>query len=281
MLTRNPSLLLLLLMAVLAVLGFLGYAYWESIPALILLFTGVILGGSILIFKKEINLWVNKRSAKSLPDKEMQYLKDNFPLLKFIPATKHPLFYKKVQIFTLDKEFISQDPSERIYHPALLLCGAYAAFFEMKNPSLKVPFAHVPVYVFYGHPFPSPQFPRELHISEYYEEDGALLFSVPHMIKGNEDPARYFNTVLYESARVATHGLQESVDLPTLEKLCKHGGFTIQKMEEYIGLSREHFDVKAIALCLFFVDTKRFTKAFPRLGELFQDEYLNYKQTVC
>lgn len=275
MLNKNPSLILLIFMAVVAALGFLGYAYWESIPALILLFVGVILGGSILIFKKEINLWVNRRSSKSLSTKEQQYLNENFGLLQYIPATQRPLFFKKVLLFILDKEIISQDPSERIYHPAVLLCGAYAAFFEMKNQSTRVPFSHIPVYVFYGHPFPSPQHPSDLHISEYYEEDGALLFSVPHMMKGNENPVQFFNTVLYESARVALNGSFESVDFPTLDKLCRHGGFTVAKMEQYLGLKREHINVKAFALSQFFVDVQRFSSAFPRLGTLFQKEFLN------
>lgn len=274
MFTRNPSMILLLLMAGLAAVGFLGYAYWESIPALILLFTGVILGGSILIFKKEVNLWVNQRSSKSLSAKEQQYLQENFALLSHIPTTRRPQFFKMVHLFILDKEIISQDPSERIYHPAVLLCGAYAAFFELKKPSIRIPFSHIPVYVFYGHPFPSPQFPSDLHISEYYEEDGALLFSVPHMIKGNENPAQFFNTVLYESARVALNASFDAVDFPTLDKLCQYGGFTVAKMEEYLGLKRGHIDVKAFAISQFFVDTQRFSTTFPRLGELFHEEFL-------
>ncbi len=272
--SKNPSLPLLILMAVIAVAGFVGYAYWDSTIGLILLFAGVILGGSILIFKKEINLQVNKRSGKSLNAKEMQYLNENFPLLLHVPATKRPLFFQKVHLFVLDKEIISQDPSQRVYHPAVLLCGAYAAFFEMKKQTVAVPFSGIPVYVFYGHPFPSPQFPKQLHISEYFAEDGALLFSVPHMIKGNDDPSRFMNILLYESAKVTLNGHFESVEFPSLNTLCNFGGFTVQKMEEYIGLGRDHISVKAFALTQFFIDVNRFSAAFPRIGELFRKEFL-------
>lgn len=279
MTTRNPSLIILIAMAVIAVLGFFGYAYYDSTLALIMLFTGVILGGSIFIFKKEINLWVNQRSSKSLSEKEQQYLKDHFRLWEYIPPTQRPLFFKKVFLFILDKEIISQDPSQKVYHPAVLLCGAYAAFFEMRKRESRVPFSRIPVYVFYGHPFPSPQFPKDLHISEYFEEDGALLFSVPHMIKGNEDPTRFFNILLYESGRVALNGYFDSVDFPSLEKLCHFGGFTISKMEEYLGLKREHIQVKALALSQFFVDQKRFKATFPGLGPLFEEEFLKFGRT--
>jgi len=278
MLNRNPSLFLLIVSALFAGIGFLVYSSTESLISLIMLFTGVILGGTVLIFKKEINLWVNQRSAKSLSVKEQQYLQENFRLMEHIPATLRPLFFKKVQLFILDKEIISQDPSEKIYHPAVLICAAYASFFEMKKHSIKAPFAHIPVYVFYGHAFPSPQFPKNLHISEYYEEDGALLFSVPHMIKGNEDPSRFLNIALYESARVAANGNFESVEFPSLEKLCRFGGFTLAKMEEYLGLQKEYISNKALAIAHFFTYTKRFQGEFPNIALLFQEEYLDFSK---
>lgn len=271
---KNPSLLLLTLMALITGLGFGIYAYWGSMIGLILLFLGVMAGGTILIFKKEINLWVHKRTGRLLSEKETQYLTENFSLLKYIPADMKSQFYQKVIFFRLDKEIISQDPKERVYHPAVLLCGAYAAYFDMKNTRKTVPFPTIPVYVFYGHPFPSPQFPQALHISEYFEEDGALLFSVPHMIKGNEDPTRYLNIVLYESARVAMDGLFDSVDFPTLNKLCKYGGYKLEKLEEYLGLSQENISIKALAISLFFADKDRFTLVFPRLADLFHREYI-------
>ena len=71
--------------------------------------------------------------------KEEDFLRSSFPLLKFIDGNKIPLFFRKAHLFNLDKEIISQDPEGRIYHPAVLLCGAYAAYFEMRDPDLKVP----------------------------------------------------------------------------------------------------------------------------------------------
>lgn len=275
---KNPALLLLALMVLIAGLGFGVYAYWGSVIGLVLLFVGVMAGGTVLIFKKEINLYIHKRTGRLLSEKEIGYLAENFPLLKYISAEKKPHFYQKVNFFRLDKEIISQDPKERVYHPAVLLCGAYAAYFDMKNLRKTVPFPAIPVYVFYGHAFPSPQFPKALHISEYFEEDGALLFSVPHMMKGNEDPSRFLNIVLYESARVAMNGLFDSVDFPTLRKLCTYGGYTIAKLEEYLGLSQDNINIKALAVSLFFADRDRFVSAFPRLADLFQRELIYTKE---
>src|SRR5690606_40772639 len=120
---KNRSVFLLAILAILTLLGFVSYAWWNWQPGLILLFSGVILGVSVFIFKKEINLWINKRTGSSLSEKEISYLVESFSLLDHIPIGQHQLFYQKVHLFGMDKEIISQDPQERIYHPAVLLCG--------------------------------------------------------------------------------------------------------------------------------------------------------------
>jgi hypothetical protein len=54
--------------------------------------------------------------------------------------------------------------------------------------------------VFYGHPFPSPSI-KELHHSEWNEEDKVLIFSIPHLKKGVLEPFGYFDLGLYEWVR--------------------------------------------------------------------------------
>ena len=54
--------------------------------------------------------------------------------------------------------------------------------------------------VFYGHPFPSPSM-KELHHSEWNEEDKVLIFSIPHLKKGVLEPFGYFDLGLYEWVR--------------------------------------------------------------------------------
>lgn len=271
---KNPSLILMIGLAIISAFGYFSYAYWDWTIGVYLLFSGVILLGSALIFKKEFDLWTNKKNKQTLNKKEEDFLRASFPLVEYINTTDLPIFFRKVHLFKLDKEIISQDPKRRIYHPAVLLCGAYAAYFEMNNPEVKVPYASVPVYVFYGHPFPSPQFPKHLHISEYYEEDGAILFSVPHLMKGNEDPGRFFNIALYESAKVAIGSSMESIDFPSLEHLCKFGAFSVSKLEQYMGINRKNLCVRALALSQFFTDAKRFSATYPRLGEAFEQRYI-------
>ncbi len=50
--------------------------------------------------------------------------------------------------------------------------------------------------VFYHHPFLSPQFADDVHIAEIEVEDGALIVSVPHLLKGHLEKG-YYNIGLH------------------------------------------------------------------------------------
>lgn len=61
--------------------------------------------------------------------------------------------------------------------------------------------------IFYNHPFPTPEH-KILHHSEWNVEDKVLIFSVPHLRKGNIEPFTYFDLGMYEWSRVCN--LKES-----------------------------------------------------------------------
>lgn len=54
--------------------------------------------------------------------------------------------------------------------------------------------------IFYNHPFPTPEY-KVLHHSEWNPEDKVLIFSVPHLRKGNVEPFTYFDLGMYEWSR--------------------------------------------------------------------------------
>lgn len=269
---KNISLLLLIFFAAIAAAGYGLYAYQRWTIGIVLLFTGVILGATALIMKKEINLWAQKKSGGTLNQKEIDFLERTFALQKYILPQQKTIFYQKVNLFVLDKEIIGQNESEKIYHPAVLLCGAYAAFFDTDS-GLRIPLPSSPVYVFYGHPFPSPAIRDQLHITEYHPEDGAFLFSIPHLMKGNEVPDQFLNIALYETVKAIHSDRFYSIDFPDLETLCAFGGYTLPRLEKYIGLSRKHIDPTALAITLYFTHPSRFLKTFAEPGELLSDYY--------
>lgn len=269
---KNVPLFLLILFAGMAASGYILYTSYYSSAGVFLLFCGVILGAATLIIKKEINLWAQKKS-KSLPNqKEIEFLERTFTLAKYIPPHLKKSFYQRVNLFILDKEVIAQNQHKKVHHPVVLLCGAYAAFFDFDQPGLRVPLPGSPVYVFYNHPFPSPEFQNQLHISEYHPKDGAFLFSIPHLMKGNEAQDQYFNIALYETAKATIMARQINItDIPTIQILCTYGGYTLPDLEKYLGLSQEHINQTALAITLFFINPSRFSQTFPTTGKTITD----------
>lgn len=263
---KNISHLLLAIFILIAAAGYGLYTYKGWTAGLVLLFTGVIMSATALIMKKEINLWTQKRSGGTLSRKEIHFLEHAFALRRYIPPGKEKNFYRKVHLFMLDKEIIGQNKSQKAFPPAVLLCGAYASFFD-PDADLRVPLPSSPVYVFYDHPFPSPAIRKHLHITEYHKEDGAFLFSIPHLMKGNEAPDRFLNIVLYETVNAADTDLISADEVPPLETLCRFGGYSLPRLEKYIGLPRDHINPAALTVTLYFVNPTRFQKAFPKAGE--------------
>lgn len=271
---KNSALLLLVLFILIAGAGFGVYHITGWTLGVVLLFAGVILAGSTLIMKREIDLWLMQKGGGTLTEKETSFLNDSFALMKFLPEKSRTSFYKKIHLFKLDKEIVSQYPDGRIPHQAVLLCGAYASFFDPASGTVRSPLPENPVYVFYGHPFPSPVYMKNLHITEYHPEDGALLFSVPHLIKGNENPVQFLNIALYETWKAARKDLMNCKYVtPDLRQLCYFGGYSLPDLEKYVGLPAETIDAEALAASLYFSRPEKFVRTFPDWGKEIADRF--------
>jgi hypothetical protein len=91
--------------------------------------------------------------------------------------------------------------------------------------------------VFYHHPFLSPQFPDEVHISEVEPEDGTIIISVPHLIKGHMEKGMY-NIALHTMAEAyATCYVKGAIDWADdiWEQLEKISTIPKDRIEAYIG----------------------------------------------
>ncbi|GAA5221592.1 hypothetical protein [Membranihabitans marinus] len=257
---------LTILFALGGIIGFVILEYLESNLGLILLFPCAVGLMLTYIFKKEINIYGHKRKRRNLGQKEREYLENNFPLIHFIPENKRSLFYQQVSLFKVDKEFLPQGMDKTPYQ-AILLCGAYAAFFENNKNEYQIPLSNILVYIFYNHPFPSPKYEQLLHISETHLEDGAMMYSIPHLIKGNNEPLRYFNIALYETAKVVEFPSLESNHLPSLSQLCQIGGYTPERLEKYIGLPQSEIDLIALSIVIYYTKNQALGSQFPELKE--------------
>ena len=92
--------------------------------------------------------------------------------------------------------------------------------------------------VFYHHPFLSPLHPDDVHIAEVEPEDGTLIISVPHLIRGHMEKGLY-NVALHAMAQAyAICYIKEPIQWPDdiWDQLEAISSIPRDRIEAYIGL---------------------------------------------
>lgn len=122
--------------------------------------------------------------------------------------------------------------------------------------------------VVYGHPFPSPAYSQNLHASEWFAEDGVLIFSLPHVLEGFTKVGEIYNVVFHEQAKVFRECHPElELRLPeedwVWEKLTTISGLSKATIEQTIGLPQS--DPYPVSVHHFFCFPKAFGKIWPEL----------------
>ena len=86
---------------------------------------------------------------------------------------------------------------------------------------------------FYHHPFLSPAHPDDVHIAEVEMEDGTMIVSVPHLIKGHLEKG-YYN--------IALHLMAEAYQKIYLKKNITWSPSTWSDLENMSSISRDQID---------------------------------------
>jgi len=91
---------------------------------------------------------------------------------------------------------------------------------------------------FYHHPFLSPTHPDDVHIAEVEMEDGTMIISVPHVIKGHMEKG-YYNVALHMMAEAYQKVyLKKKItwDTTIWERLEKCSSISKDSIEAYMGI---------------------------------------------
>jgi hypothetical protein len=107
-------------------------------------------------------------------------------------------FRKKTALFRLNLSFKGPAFDDTIPEDLQILVAATAV--QLTRLREKFLFPDFQVAVLYPGPFPSPRYPTLFHASELHEEDGVLLFSAEHLVRGFMEPGRYYDVGLHEWA---------------------------------------------------------------------------------
>ncbi|MBX2927391.1 MAG: zinc-dependent peptidase [Saprospiraceae bacterium] len=229
----------------------------------------VVAMAGLYVFSPKINWWWYTRYPPDL-DAGLRKLVEQAPgFYHRLSATEQLRFRQRVSLFIMGNDFKAQG-IKAVPNDVEAVVAASAVTLMFGQKFLVFPkYEHI---VIYPHPFPSPQYPERFHISEVYDEDGVLLFSMKHLMHGFFQPDQYFHIGLYEYARVYVRSNAftrlpqvDETHWPVLERI---SGFGREAIEKYINLT--DIDPLAVAIAHFFVFPEAFEREWPDAFEKMQ-----------
>jgi len=230
------------------------------------IFPPVIILAIIFVISPQLNWWWYTRHPQDLSP-ALRAILEKAPGIYHRMSEKEKLhFRQRVGLFRMGSEFMPQAMESSPADAELAVAAAAVTLLHTKKELVFRTHEHV---ILYNHLFPSPQFPEIFHASEVFDEDGVVMFSVPHLIKGFLEPGLYFPLGLYEYARVYMRTfpgekfpMVTEEDWPKLESI---SGFFRAGIEEWVNTP--DLSLPAVAVSLFFTNPGKFEEVWPEAFE--------------
>lgn len=258
------------LLVIVAVLAFLSWRVNFSLSGYIVI--PFILGAILFVFSPQINWWWYVRHPPDLTPGLRAMIEKAPGLYQRLNAEEQLKFRQRMSLFMMAQQYMPQGV-EKVSPDVEAAVAASAVTLTMGKKDFLFPkYENV---VLYQHPFPSPQYPELFHISEVYDEDGVLLFSIQHLMLGLLQPVQYLHIGLYEYAKVymrsysfARYPQVEEAHWPVLERI---GGFSRTAIETYLNVP--DISLPALATVFYFTQPEAFRSEWPEVFEQFSVVY--------
>lgn len=232
------------------------------------IFPPIIILAIIFVLSPQINWWWYSRHPQDLNPNLRAILEKAPGYYHRLSDAEKLRFRQKVGLFRMGSEFMPQAMERSPADAELAVATAAVTLLHSKKDLVFPKHEHI---ILYNHPFPSPQFPEIFHASEVFDEDGVVMFSVPHLFKGFLEPELYFPLGLYEYARVYMRTYQEEKfplvneeDWPMLERI---SGFSKDGIKTWINTP--DISLVGIAAALFFTHPEKFKEFWPEIFDAF------------
>lgn len=230
------------------ILGYSEYSYW-LIPLVVAL-------AVVYVLHPEIDRWYVKNNPLKLPKGMLRFIEDHLPAYRLLSPAQKKDFESSASIFLRNTTFMPQG-FERVPEDLKVVLAANAFILTSFQAGWNEKYALYENIVIYRHPFPSPQFPKYLHSSELYVQDHVLLFCADHFMKAFRFPQQYFNTAMYEWAKVLFIDKTPEFDI-NLQALPEISGFQNSIVVDYVGLPEPYIQWEAVATTYFFTFPVRY-----------------------
>ncbi|NOT37513.1 MAG: hypothetical protein HOP11_09065 [Saprospiraceae bacterium] len=249
------------------ILIYFGYILYNNLePNLWFLLFMSILIVFLFIFKHQINEWWWSKRPIELEQRDKNWIKEHIALFKAPTIRDDDEFFLELAKYCQIQEFIPMGDF-KIEEEAKWMSLSPAIVLKIfKNPEL---YKHYIRTVFYRHPFLTPD-QDYVHISEFNEEDGVLIFSIEQLFNANFHPDKYLNPALYEWSKIWSRQYLTSIDLTDhnfiKENICKQ--LQCQYTDILVWMGQNELDEKALLVYNYILYPNELQKSLP---EYFQE----------
>lgn len=154
----------------------------------------------IYIFSPQIDWYWYQRHPPVLPPKLRAFFEQHCHFYQQLKSAEdRQVFQQRLAMFKIATDFKSPEEGTEVTEDLKVAVAANAVTLTFHLPDFLLP--KFETVVVFAQAFHSPQYPRYVHASELFEEDGVLLFSAPHLMKGFMSPLEYYDVGLHEWAR--------------------------------------------------------------------------------
>ncbi len=213
------------------------YLSWEvSTNYSWMIIIGVILVALTHVFSPQVNWWWYTRHPMDL-DPEMKAFLERYDLYyKELGPVAKTKFRQRIALFQMGNEFMPQG-WDSVPDDIQVIIGAAAVKVRFEEDNLL--YSNCEKIVVYPTAFPSPLYQQEWHSSEWFSEDGVVLFAAEALVSGLRHPVKQLDLAVYEYCRIQS----ELNSVPRAEteddawkEIHVRTGWTEEQVQKMIGL---------------------------------------------
>ena len=177
---------------------------------------------------------IDQLMQRGVPQKLDQAMRDMFiqtsPWFAQLREDQQRLMEDRIKRWVMKKDFINKN-EQNAPEDVKYILAFYAVLLTLHQESFL--YDGLDRIAFYHHPFLSPAHPDDVHIAEVEEEDGTMIISVPHLIKGHLEKG-YYN--------IALHLMAEAYQKIYLKKKITWSQTIWTDLENISSISRDRID---------------------------------------
>ncbi len=230
----------------------------------------VVAMATTFVMAPQIDWWWYKKHPRDLDPTLINLFQSQLPFYQRLTEAQKLRFRQRVDWYLMAIEFIdpSQNEERSVPDDQKHWLSAFRTMTTWGKPDdiADTKFEKIVPYI---NPFPSPNYPRIFHSSEYFEEDGVLLFALAPMMHAVMQPTQCFNPVLYEYCSVfQLHYGSGNLELTAshwldLEQISR---FSQEQILKTVGLPE--VNIRSVAMSFYILFPESFRRVLPKEFEI-------------